>query len=237
MMNGALPKDPSEQDFMQISFAGESFEPLLSGALYWPSEQTLLVADLHLEKMASFAAKGQLLPPYDTRLTLAALARDMAETSARRVICLGDSFHRDEGVQNLADDDLVQVKTMTAQTEWIWIAGNHDPSPHELGGDCVQTLAIRGVTLAHEPKSGLPGLIAGHLHPAARVLIGGRSVRRPCFAHDGHLLILPAYGVPTGSLNIKAQPFQGLWDWSRMNVTMLGRDRVYPVSIKRLVAG
>ena len=48
--------------------------PLAAGALYWEAEDTLLVADLHLEKGAAFAALGMLLPPYDTRTTLQRLA-------------------------------------------------------------------------------------------------------------------------------------------------------------------
>lgn len=234
-MHAGFPEFQDEQHFMQIRFAGETFEPLLSGALFWPTKQTLLVADLHLEKLSSFASNGQLLPPYDTRLTLAALARDIADTNARRVICLGDSFHRDAGVHSLPCDDLTRIRTLTAASDWIWLAGNHDPSPHHLGGDCAETMTVGNVTLAHEPVKGTTGLIAGHLHPAARIMLGGRSVRRPCFAHDGHLLILPAYGVTTGSLNIMSPPFHGLWDWDRLHVTMLGRDRVYPVSTKRLV--
>lgn len=222
---------------MLIQFAGETFEPLRSGALYWPAEQTLLVADLHFEKMSSFARSGQLLPPYDTRLTLNALARDMAETRPQRVICLGDSFHRDEGTMSLPEDDRAQLQLLMDAVDWIWLAGNHDPSPHALGGECVSSLCVGAVTMQHEPKPGFTGQIAGHLHPAARVMMGGRSVRRPCFAHDGNLLILPAYGTSTGNLNILSAPFDGLWDRQALHVTMLGRDRIYPVHTRRLVHG
>ena len=45
-----------------------------AGALYWPEESLLVVADLHLEKGSAFAARGVLLPPYDTAATLARLA-------------------------------------------------------------------------------------------------------------------------------------------------------------------
>ncbi len=236
-MNAALPSLQDEIEFMQIRFAGEIFEPLLSGALFWPAQRTLLVADLHLEKMSSFAASGQLLPPYDTRSTLHALGRDIADTGASRVICLGDSFHRDEGVRSLPEEDRARITALTGSLEWIWLAGNHDPTPHQLGGECSTSIELGSVALTHEPTRGANGLIAGHLHPAARVMLGGRSVRRPCFAHDGRLLILPAYGVTTGSLNIMSQPFHGLWHWPDLKVTMLGRDRIYPVSIRRLVGG
>ena len=45
----------------------------LSGALFWEEQRLLVVSDLHLEKGSSFAARGVLLPPYDTVATLAAL--------------------------------------------------------------------------------------------------------------------------------------------------------------------
>ena len=54
--------------------------PDLSGALYLPDERTLVVADLHLEKGSAYAARGVLLPPYDSAATLAALARADAAT-------------------------------------------------------------------------------------------------------------------------------------------------------------
>ena len=49
-----------------IELAGHALLPVAAGALYWEAEDTLLVADLHLEKGAAFAARGIMLPPYDT---------------------------------------------------------------------------------------------------------------------------------------------------------------------------
>ena len=45
----------------------------------------LLVADLHLEKGSTFAARGVLLPPYDTAATLARLG------AAHRPLCAARS--------------------------------------------------------------------------------------------------------------------------------------------------
>ena len=83
---------------MLLTFAGHTFEPLLSGALFWRAESMLLVADLHFEKFSSYARRGQMLPPYDTSLTLKRLERDIEQTRAERVVALGYSFHRDDGV-------------------------------------------------------------------------------------------------------------------------------------------
>ncbi|HTM76834.1 MAG TPA: ligase-associated DNA damage response endonuclease PdeM [Devosia sp.] len=218
-----------------MRFAGHVFQPLPSGALYWPAQRTLLVADLHLEKMSSFARRGQLLPPYDTGVTLKRLDADLRQTGAQRLVSLGDSFHRDEGATTLTDADRARIDTMTELAEWLWLSGNHDPQPHALGGQCLPHLDLAGVTLTHEPRRGAINLVAGHLHPAAHLYLAGRATRRPCFVHDNRLLILPAYGASTGSLNILSPVFVGLFHWASIEVTMLGRDRLYPVSPKRLV--
>lgn len=226
-----------ETETVFLRFAGQTFEPLPSGGLYWRAENTLLVADLHLEKFSSYASKGQMLPPYDTGMTLRRLEADIARTGAVEVIALGDSFHRDDSTTTLLDGDRLRLATLMDKAHWTWLSGNHDPAPHALGGVCLSLLERGGLTLTHEPRRGVAGLVAGHLHPAAHLSVNGRSVRRPCFVHDGKLLILPAYGSGTGSLNILGPAFFGLLDWAALEVTMIGRGRVYPVSTKRLVGG
>lgn len=224
-----------ETETVFLRFAGEMFEPLPSGGLYWRAQRTLLVADLHLEKFSSYARTGQMLPPYDTGMTLKRLEADIVRTGAEQVIALGDSFHRDEGVGTLLDADRLRLAALMGRAHWTWLSGNHDPAPHALGGVCLPLLERGGLTLTHEPRRGVAGLVAGHLHPAAHISINGRSVRRPCFVHDGRMMILPAYGAGTGSLNILGPAFFGLLDWAGLEVTMIGRGRVYPVSTKRLV--
>ena len=228
---------PEPEMSILIQFAGQVFEPLLSGALYWRAENALLVADLHFEKFSSFAKKGVMLPPYDTSLTLKRLERDLDRTGAAQVIALGDSFHRDEGVETLVDADRLRLMALLGRARWTWISGNHDPSPHTLGGTCVARLDHKGLTLVHEPHRGTRGMIAGHLHPAAAVAANGHATRSPCFVHDGRLLLLPAYGSGAGSINILGPAFQGLFDVATLEVTMIGRTRLYPVSTKRLVRG
>ena len=58
-----------------LTIAGVTLVADPAGALYWPDEKLLVVADLHLEKGSAFAARGVLLPPYDTATTLGRLAR------------------------------------------------------------------------------------------------------------------------------------------------------------------
>src|SRR5512146_3378423 len=151
----------------RIRVCGHVMRPLAAGALYWEDEDTLLVADLHLEKGAAFAALGMLLPPYDTRTTLARLAKVIHAVEPSRVVALGDSFHRSHSAERLAAEDLKFLLKLQQGREWYWICGNHDPHlPDCIGGTVCATLTIRGVTLRHEPSPVQPSReIAGHLHP------------------------------------------------------------------------
>src|SRR5260370_1569941 len=84
---------PQPQTATPIAVAGAACMGDPAGALYWPEQALLAVADLHLEKGSSFAARGVLLPPYDTAATLARLGRLIAHYAPRLVVALGDSFH------------------------------------------------------------------------------------------------------------------------------------------------
>src|SRR5438309_7503177 len=100
-----------------------------AGALYWPEESLLVVADLHLEKGSSFARRGMLLPPYDTTETLARLAQLIACYAPRIVVALGDNFHDGDGPARLSDTNRAALSALQRGREWVWIAGNHDPEP------------------------------------------------------------------------------------------------------------
>jgi metallophosphoesterase superfamily enzyme len=91
-----------------------------------------------------------------------------------------------------------------SRCDWVWVEGNHDGrAPETLGGALRETLHLGSLVLRHEPtEAAAPGEIAGHLHPCARVVGRGRSVRRRCFATDGARLVMPAFGAFTGGLNV-----------------------------------
>ena len=121
---------------------------------YWPAEQTLLVADLHLEKDPSFARRGQPPPPYDTMATLKRLAAFLEKWQPRRVIALGDSFHDHEASSRLAPDAVQLLTGFLQDREWIWITGNHDPlSPEGLGGQVLDELKCGKLILRHASRN------------------------------------------------------------------------------------
>src|SRR6188508_1850549 len=194
----------------KVAIADVTFLADLSGALFWKEQSLLVVSDLHLEKGSSFAARGVLLPPYDTVATLSRLAGVIARHDPRMVIALGDSFHDRAAHERLSVPDREALTAMQARRDWIWISGNHDPAlPSDLGV-VASEVAIGPIVFRHEP-TGAFGEIAGHLHPKARVATRGRSMERRCFASDGERAVMPAFGAYTGGLSIRDVAFAKLF--------------------------
>ncbi|MXO87586.1 ligase-associated DNA damage response endonuclease PdeM [Alteraurantiacibacter aestuarii] len=191
---------------------GETGSPKGGRALFWPRENALLVADLHLEKSSFFAGHGQMLPPYDSRETLERLALAVKETGARRVYTLGDNFHDAAGASRLEPHAAGMLSALTTALDWVWITGNHDEGQDAqgraaCGGTFVEELDLAGMVLRHQAMKGetRPEL-SGHFHPRLQVKVHHRHIRRPCtvISSDGEgsgRMILPAFGALTGGMN------------------------------------
>ena len=159
---------------LAITVNGEKLLLDVSGAAFWPAGETLIFADLHLEKSSSYARGRQFLPPYDTQATLLKMAGAAQRFRPRRIIALGDSFHDPDAADRLSGDAHAMLKALSG--EFIWITGNHDPRPPAwLGGMVAEEWAADGLVFRHEPQTNpRPGEIAGHLHPCARYPVPGR---------------------------------------------------------------
>lgn len=228
------------EDFREhpVGICGKAFIAHLNGTLYWPAEDALIVADLHLEKGSHYARKGQLLPPYDTRETLTRLASALDTCPASAVIALGDSFHDERGGERMGEDDIALLSALQKNRDWIWITGNHDSRiAARLGGLVRDEITVEGITFRHIPSPGhTTHEIAGHMHPCARLARLGHSIRRPCFVGNGRRLVLPAFGAYTGGLNILDDAFEPLFSNDGMHVWMMGHEGLYPVA-PRLLRG
>jgi DNA ligase-associated metallophosphoesterase len=221
-----------------ITLAGVTLVADPAGAIYWPDEKLLAVADLHLEKGSAFAARGVLLPPYDTATTLARLARLIERYSPSLVIALGDSFHDGGGPSRLSDASRGALTALQRGRDWVWMAGNHDPDPAEnIGGRFADVLALGALTFRHEPSPRQSdGEIAGHLHPLARIARRGRAVSRRCFASDGRRLVMPAFGAYAGGLNVRDRAIVSLFGALSFTAHMLGEGRLYAVPAARCLS-
>ncbi len=236
-----LELKPERLDFddfqdQTVSVCGKVFRADMSGALFWPGEDALIVADLHLEKGSAYARRGQMLPPYDTRETLRRLAEVIDRYEPATIIALGDSLHDAEACQRIGLEELEMLQIMQEDREWIWVTGNHDPKIGErLGGTVTGDIEVEGLVLRHDPRPGhITHEIAAHLHPAARLSLHGYTIRRPCFVGNGRRLVLPAFGTFAGGLNILDAAFEPLFGNDGLRVWMLGQEGLYPVATRLL---
>ena len=213
----------------EIELAGTAATLDLSGALYLPHEGMLLVADLHLEKGSAFARRGHMLPPYDSRETLAALAEVVERYRPATVVALGDSFHDVGGPDRLGLEERVALKNLQTGRRWIWLTGNHDPAIDEaMGGETLAQLAVGPLTLCHHPAEGRAAEIAGHLHPVGKVSMRGSSVRRRCFVTDGRRCVMPAFGAYAGGLNVCDPAFKPLFP-EGFTAHLIGDGRLFAI--------
>lgn len=197
----------------EFSFHGHIFVPLPDGGLYWPARRALLLADLHLEKASWFARRGQMLPPYDSEATLAAVDRLVRLTDPAEIWCLGDSFHDEDGPARLDTSARAQLEQLMRGRSWTWIVGNHDTVPRSLKvGEVASEVRLDGILLRHEAgRAETAPEISGHFHPKWRVRLRGRSISRRCFVLGGNRLILPAFGAFTGGLDARHPVITGLF--------------------------
>jgi DNA ligase-associated metallophosphoesterase len=212
-----------------FTFCGAALTALPSGALWWEEARLLTVADLHLGKSERLARRGgALLPPYETAETLARLAEDVARLRPAIVVCLGDSFDDLEAEGALTEAEAADLNRLMAGRRWIWIEGNHDPGPLEIGGDHLGELRHGPLTFRHIAAPGATGEVSGHYHPKARLNARGRSVSRRCFLTDARRVILPAFGTYTGGLDARSEPLAALFPTGQ--ALMLGL-RVVPTPL------
>ena len=140
---------------LAMTINGEAVLMRCSGAAWLAASRTLIVADLHFEKGSAYAARGQMLPPYDTRETLERLEAEVAATQPAVLVFLGDSFHDGKGEGRLAAEDSRRIAGLASGRTLAWVVGNHDADgPKALPGETIDELALGSLTLRHEPQAG-----------------------------------------------------------------------------------
>jgi metallophosphoesterase superfamily enzyme len=219
----------------QVSVCGRQLIADNSGALYWPSQSTLLVADLDLDQNDPSEYGAPMLSA--TRRTLTRLAEVMDRYEPARVIALGVCA-RSDAPARISAEDLEVLCILQEGREWVWVTGRDDAEiALQIGGRACRELEISGIALRPEPAaSWTTHEIGAHLRPAARLSIYGYSIRRACFVGNGRRLVMPAFGAPAGGLNVLDPAFHALFGSGGMAVWMLGEEGLYPVA-PRFLAG
>lgn len=176
---------------------------LPEGAAFAKDCGTLVVADVHLGKSATFRARGLAVPEGDTVRDFARLLALVRKYKAQRLLIAGDFFHAPSGVTPELVDALAKFVHELA-VPLMLVTGNHDRKLKRLPLDIRQAPFIvlaGGVRVIHDPADAIPSQLnlAGHWHPVVRIQEGRkRSLRIPCFVHREQIVVLPAFGSFTG---------------------------------------
>lgn len=191
---------------LRVDIGGVPLDLLPDHAAFVPDERTLLVADVHVGKSASFRGLGVPVPPGTTTHTLERLSAVLVATRASRLVLLGDFLH---SARAQVPDVLTALACWRNRHAGIGITllrGNHDrragDPPAELDIEAVDGPHACGpFVLVHEPAAHDGGyVLAGHVHPC--VVVGGRGfdrLRLPCFHFGARVGVLPAFGGFTGT--------------------------------------
>ncbi len=213
-------------DKNEIHFAGQIFKLQPCGTLYWPSENILIVSDLHLEKGSSYLKYGSYLPPYDTSETLDKLKSVCQKLNPKTILFLGDVYHDKESLNrmNQANKDLWDE--IINKYKILWIEGNHDPDSAPKNIKNLKLWSEKNITFRHIADKDLCSEISGHYHPCYELIHKNQKLRRPCFLVSDNKIILPSYGAFTGGLNINDPAFETL-NLKNKKIYILGEKRVY----------
>jgi uncharacterized protein len=188
-----------------VEVAGETLWLLAERAAFRPRTRTLLVADLHLGKPASFRAAALPVPENVTLVDLERLSRILRLTQAARLVVLGDLLHARSGQTAQTVESVAAWREEHPSLELRLVLGNHDRRCGAIPDSW--RMAIVGDRLieepfvyCHQPDECDEGyVVGGHLHPVAQLAGPGRQrLRVRCFAVGSRRMILPAFGTFTG---------------------------------------
>ncbi|KRC03505.1 ligase-associated DNA damage response endonuclease PdeM [Duganella sp. Root198D2] len=191
--------------------AGEQVLLLPQKALYWPAARTLMVADIHFGKAASFRALGVPVPRGITSENLASLETLVTAYDTRRLVFLGDFLHSKAAQATATLQAMLDWRGRHRELELLLVRGNHDwhaGDPSTLLDVAVveEPFACGPFALCHHPDVAGEGyVIAGHVHPVFHLRTGRESLRLPCFLLGTTRTILPAFGAFTGGHSLIPQ--------------------------------
>jgi len=219
----------------RILLSGKSFVADPSGALFWPSENTLIVADLRLSKCSYLQGEDVVLPPYDTASAFEKLEDALDRYDPMRVIALGNCF---DGLcsDGLSYHQIDWLQDMMEGREWYWVAPDLSGKPDVIGGAVVPQMMVSGIKFRAEPvRAPVANEIAGGLHPVAQVSHYGHLVRGRCFVSNGMRMILPSLGDYSAGSNVLCSAFDPLLGQGGLFVWFISQDRVSSVASPQLM--
>lgn len=170
-------------------------------------ERALLIADLHLGKINHFRKAGIPVPARANNRNMELLVELISLARPERVIFLGDLFHSH---YNDEWESFGELRAHFRNLSFELVVGNHDILSdlqyQRKGIQLHERLPISSFLLTHHPLEDVSSEgynLAGHVHPAVRLVGKGRqAMTLPCFHFGERSGLLPAFGAFTGSVPV-----------------------------------
>jgi DNA ligase-associated metallophosphoesterase len=212
----------------EVIIGGTTMALLPERALLLKTSRTLILADVHWGKTATFRAASIPIPPGTTSDDLARLSDIITRTRASRLIVLGDLLHAKTWRAKQTHAAIVQWRMKHRALPITLVRGNHDIRAGGIPADlaiecCSEPMALEGLQLCHRPVEQEKGYtLAGHVHPCFTLHGPGRQRERlPCFLFSQRIALIPAFGSFTGMAPIHPVPGDQLF--------VIAGDEVVPV--------
>lgn len=171
-----------------------------SGTAYWVEKKTLLLADVHLGKVAHFRKNGIAVPRKAEGAFYEKITLLLNEFEVDRILFLGDLFHSFQNNEWL----LFTAWVKQQKASMILVEGNHDVIPasqfEQIGLQVIDHFLEAAFYFSHFPTEKTTHFVfCGHVHPGVKLKGNGlQQMKMPCFFQSQNQLILPAFGAFTG---------------------------------------
>lgn len=193
------------EGIVAIDVNGERLTLLPQAAVFWEDRRSLLIADPHFGKGASFRRLGVPVPEGTTANDLERVAQLVRRWAVSRLIVLGDFFHSPEGLTPGTRDRIRRWRSGLPEVVLTVIGGNHDRRCRRLFKELGLPEPLAGLDmgpfrLVHEAEEGEERyVLAGHFHPGLRIRLSPGDRRSfTCFVFGPRRGVLPAFGSFTG---------------------------------------
>ena len=197
---------------LEITIADQPLTLLPQRAVYLSRSSTLVVADLHWGKDATFRASAIPIPAEVAEADLARLSALVARTAPERLLVLGDLVHARHARDPATRESIGRWRNQHRQLSIVVVEGNHDrhgrpPLKEWEISSAGQELIEPPLVFRHHPQPHPQHeTLAGHLHPIVHLHGAGREkLRVPCFWHNERTFILPAFSRFTGGGLVSAR--------------------------------
>lgn len=234
----ALDKSQADRGLSRILMSGKAFVADVSGALFWPAEETLIVSDLHLKRDANTLGAHSPFQNHQTRATLIKLSHLILEYNAKQVVILGDGLHPTNSYEQfLSNEDTDRLRALQEMAEWIWVTDSK-PIPDfliDFNATVLSSFSFGGLTFRHKPVAGpIAHEIAGSLHPIAKTKSQYKGAEQRCFVSNNVRIVMPSFAQQQQGRNVLDKAFTPIFASQSLYIWLIGLSTVEPVASRLL---